>query len=265
MAFKLKVPGLDGMAKKLQEEASKLDVNEMKDKLSKAANLDEVKKKVSDAVDAAGEGARSAKEKLGEIKLPMASEEKKAAEVPQSNRLGSELVFYLIMADGKLGDAELKQFDELGEATDETFAEYKEDLVQGCLDRVAAKRKDYGYLNAVNMASQAVIDQILEEEHFDYPKRKLLVWNLMAVAYCDGYGDAEKELLAFIADKLKVEKVTLQEMDNYYNTVVELDREIEWLKESDRPYKEIEPVMAEVSERRGAVLDAIHELLADEA
>jgi len=259
--------GLDDAGRKLSET---LKLDEAGRKLSESLKLDEAGRKLDEAkqkfTDAADAGLESARQAAADVKgrFDGSVEAAETARKVQNVRKNAvKLIFCMILADGEVSETELSQFDEIGQALDEAFGTYRDRLVEECRAQVAAKEKDYGYLNAVKLCAQSCAEALADPELFGAEKKKGLLWNLLATAYTGGPDASEKELLEFAAEKLGIDAVILQEMELYYQTVTELDREMAWLKESERPFKEIEPLLNEVTDRRTVIDRAINDLIAD--
>ena len=91
---------------------------------------------------------------------------------------------------------------------------------------------------------------------------KLLIWDLLSVAYSDDqYDDAEKKLIRFIVKKLNVNEAEFLEMESSFLTLIDIQRESDWIKTTDRQYKEIEKVVNELADRKAVILESVHDLI----
>lgn len=92
---------------------------------------------------------------------------------------------------------------------------------------------------------------------------KLLVWDLLTVAYSDeNYNDTERRLLKYIVRKLNLDKATFLEMESSMLTVMAIERELTWIKATDRPYLKVEPVVSELTQRERVIFDNVKDMIA---
>ena len=92
---------------------------------------------------------------------------------------------------------------------------------------------------------------------------KLLVWDLLTVAYSDeNYNDTERRLLKYIVRKLNLDKASFLEMESSILTMMDIERELTWIKATDRPYLKIEPVVSELTHRKKVIFDNVKDLIA---
>ena len=91
---------------------------------------------------------------------------------------------------------------------------------------------------------------------------KLLVWDLLAIAYSDGaYDDAERRLLKYVVRKLDIDRAVFLELEGSLLTLQDLERELSWIKSTDRPYLTIEATVNELEKRKRVVFDSIMDLI----
>lgn len=171
-----------------------------------------------------------------------------------------KLLFYMAEADGVTSSEELDKIDKIAFELDPDYSSYGTDLRQTCLDQIEVDAKEFGHLNAVKMGAQNVMAGLVLSEN----EKKLLCWDLYAVGGTDGITDGERAFIKFVCDKIGLDEVLFSELDNYFSSLVELEHEEALMRQSDRPYKEIEPFVNELSDRRLAIVDAAQQLIMDE-
>ena len=93
----------------------------------------------------------------------------------------------------------------------------------------------------------------------------MLVWDMISVAYSDeDYSDVEKRLINHVARLLEVDKSILLEMDQYVGAADSIQRELDYLNNSQKPYAEIRPIVDEMENRKTAITEAVKALIADD-
>ena len=93
---------------------------------------------------------------------------------------------------------------------------------------------------------------------------KVLLWDLMTVSYSDNEKSvAERRLIRYVAESFGIEKTICIEMDQTIQTLIAVEKEIAWLKTTDRPYLEIEARINELADRKNAIMSGVQALLAD--
>lgn len=91
---------------------------------------------------------------------------------------------------------------------------------------------------------------------------KLLLWDLLAVAYSDeSYSEIERKLIKYIVRKLELDKSIFLEMESSILTLMDLEKEISWIKTTDRPYLTIEKRIEELTRRKEAVFENVKYLI----
>ncbi|MBB5182677.1 TerB family tellurite resistance protein [Catenisphaera adipataccumulans] len=172
-----------------------------------------------------------------------------------------KIIYYLMVADGKILDIEEKKFEELAKELDPHFAEKKDAIMQDChreLDKVIDNDDEYDFLqDAVEKAlltSQPSIDA--------YITPKLLIWDLLTIAYSDGNAnDNERRLIKHLVRRLDVDKALFLELESSMQTIMDIEKEINWIKTTDRPYLTIERMVNELNNRRNTVFEGVKDLV----
>lgn len=174
------------------------------------------------------------------------------------------LFYYLMAADGKLLDDEIERFDAIcAELASDWQESERTSLVSGCQERLSESSSSVSPLIPVITC----VDRVLyEPTPFDeggtVVSPRLLIWDLLAIAYGDGIiDDAERELISHIANVVGVDATALLEMENFVLTLIDIERQVEWVKTTDQPYLAIEAVVNELQLRKAAVLEGAMDLI----
>ena len=215
------------------------------------------------------------KEATAEEQQKQEEEAKKAAEKKEEELRKSEIqivkavsplnavkiFYYLMAADGQIGDAEKEKFELVGKEIDEEFEEHKSHIEKICgeqLEKVIDKDDYY------DVIQDGVEEALLSKQESDkgFVPARLLVWDLLTLAYSDEYyGDEERKLMKYVVRKVDMSKDVFLEMENSYLTVTDLQKELEWIKETDRPYKEIEKHVKELERRQQTIVESVKALI----
>ena len=114
------------------------------------------------------------------------------------------------------------------------------------------------------LVQDGVEEALLAQQVLDigYVPAKLLVWDLLTIAYSDAaYVEAERKLMKYIVRKVDIPKDVFLEMENTYLTVKDIEKEIDWIKGTDRPYRTIEKTVKELERREQAILESVKALI----
>ncbi|MBQ9305605.1 hypothetical protein [Butyrivibrio sp.] len=207
-----------------------------------------------------------------EIKKAEAQEaaEKKDAELSKSeiqavrviSPMNAVKIFYYMMAvDGTIDLKEEEKFDLIGKEIDPDFDENKPHVVKKCEEQLSKVIDSDDYYDAVQ---DGVEEALLSQQVFDkgYVPARMLVWDLLTLAYSDeSYNDVERKLMKYIVRKVDIPKDVFLEMENSYLTVDDLEKELKWIKTTDRPYLTIETQVKEIERREQAIYESIKALI----
>lgn len=169
------------------------------------------------------------------------------------------LLWCMAYADGTVSDAEATALDEISTALDESYESYAADLKQECDRAIQESSREFGYLNAVKIEAQKLIESI-EPTQTD---AKLICWNLLSLANSDGIDESELDLIRYVGEKAEIDPAAFAELKNYSDAIAEIERSIEELKQSGRSYGEIEPLVAEFTQRERTIIEAAQSLITD--
>lgn len=259
-------------AEKMPESAKNINISEsMKDMAGKGQSMMDILKAKGDEL------VSSRKEKEDETKAAIknALRDKKGGEAVFSVRDALRIMYCMILIDGNVSEEEEEKFCEIGLACDQDFDACKKQLIDECNGVVQSESaQGIDFVSIVSVDSEEYYDQIhdyvgdlIKEENFyqtEGVRAKWLIWNLLAIAYSEGdYSTNERRLMRYIAKKSGVDNTVLLEMEHTFSTLFAIEKEEEWLKSSDRPYKVIEERVVELSNRKNAIMQGINALISD--
>ena len=259
-------------AEKMPESAKNINISEsMKDMAGKGQSMMDILKAKGDEL------VSSRKEKEDETKAAIknALRDKKGGEAVFSVRDALRIMYCIILIDGNVSEEEEEKFFEIGLACDQDFDACKKQLIDECNGVVQSESaQGIDFVSIVSVDSEEYYDQIhdyvgdlIKEENFyqtEGVRAKWLIWNLLAIAYSEGdYSTNERRLMRYIAKKSGVDNTVLLEMEHTFSTLIAIEKEEEWLKSSDRPYKVIEERVVELSNRKNAIMQGINALISD--
>lgn len=174
------------------------------------------------------------------------------------------LCYYLIIADGTVSDEENVRFCELGRELDPEFESYQESIIEegiSLMQRAAADKDEYydSIHDCVNDIIQSSASPVENGVH-----GKLLLWNLLTVAFSEGeYSSSEKRLLRLIARRASIDGTVLLEMEHTLRTLFAIEAEENWIKNSDRSYAVVEERINELEDRKSTIMLGVQALMAD--
>lgn len=187
-----------------------------------------------------------------------------------------QIIYYLMAVDGEICQAEEEKFDSIGNELmgnemDDSFDGYsfddvKQEILEECKEQLDKVVDQDEYYDVIREGVEACFEQ--EEDMYysddEVIKGSMLIWNLLAIAFSDGeYSKDERRLIKMVGRKLNLDKTMFLELENSIKAVFALDKEEEWLKTTDRPYKTIEDMISEVSNRRDVIMQSVNELMED--
>lgn len=180
--------------------------------------------------------------------------------IPVRNAL--KVFYYLIAADGKILEEELRKFDEIGTALDPAFEAHKSEIIEECNEQLENTIDPEDYYDVL----QDAVGEAIDSSRYDggsFITPRLLLWNMLTIAYCDGdYAEQERRLLKCVVRKLNIDKAVFLEMENSILTVTELENELQWIKTTDRPYLQIEAMVNRINHRRDTIFESVMALIA---
>lgn len=229
--------------------------------------------KTADKIKEFGENTLEQAKKIGantaeQVKGAVHKKEKapitiKISELPGVTIWNSIKIYsYLMIADGEISEKEKEKLTDIGRDLIEEFDKHKNALIKECqgnLEKVE-NPEDYGAT-----IEDAIEDILLDYSNIRMPEvsPKQLIWNMLAIAISDKkYEESEKKLLRFISRKFNIDKAILFEMESSMFTALDIEKEIEWLKTTDKPYVEIETMINNLKAREEAIAEGVYCLIA---
>ncbi len=179
-----------------------------------------------------------------------------------STRNAIKVIYYLMSADGKIFHSEEDKFDAIGTELDPDFIENKEQIVNECKVQMEKVIDPEDYYDVLQDGVELALSSSVQTEDTSITP-KLLVWNLLTIAYSDeSYDESERKLLKYIVRKLNIDKDIFLEMESSILTLIDLERELNWIKTADRPYLTIENMANELADRKNVIFESVKDLIA---
>lgn len=179
-----------------------------------------------------------------------------------STRCAMKIIYYLMAADGEVFHSEEEKFDSIGNELDPDFSKKKESITGECqaqLDKVIDPDDYYEVLQ--DGVEDALLASRPTADSFITPK--LLVWNLLTIAYSDeNYDETERKLIKYIVRKTNIDKAVFLEMESSILTLMDIEKELSWIKTTDRPYLVIEAMVNELADRKNVIFESVKDLIA---
>ena len=176
-------------------------------------------------------------------------------------RSAEKIIYFLMAADGTVYHGEEEKFDAVGVELDPDFLDIKEQIIKECQESLDKAIDPEDYYEALQEGvEEALSTQQNEGDILISPRQ--LVWDLLSVAYSDErYSDAERRLVKYVVRKCDIEKAVFLEMESSMQTLIDMERELSWIKTTNRPYLAIEAVVNELSDRKAVILESIVNLI----
>ena len=244
----IKIPSIEEIG-----DSAKNIISDVKD--IKIPNIEEIAENAKNAVSGVIESI-----KKRDIQTPQ-----EQSTVPSFNLLSTRcaltIIYYLMAADGAVVYGEKEKFDAIGQELDPNFIENKESIVEVCrsqLDRVTDPDDYFDVLQ--DGVENAFFTSKPTADSFVTPK--LLVWDLLSVAYSDEhYDQTERKLLKYIVRKTNIEKAVFLEMESSMLTLLDIEKELAWIKTTNRPYLTIEAMVNELLNRKNVIFQSVKDLI----
>ena len=172
-----------------------------------------------------------------------------------------KIFYYLMAIDRKITPEEEEKFELIGREMDPDFEAHKEELIKECKEQMEKIIDAEDYYDVIQDGIEAALSgEQVSNNGFVTPK--LLLWDLLTIAYGDDeYDEEERKLLKYVVRKLNIAKDVFMEMESSILTVSDIEKEITWIKGTDRPYLVIEKQIKELEKRRDDILFAAKALI----
>ncbi len=268
--------GLKDLQNKMQDSAESVIKSAREIKLSEKIDLEGMKgfakntagtaRKTAETV---ADSTRKAVEDVGKnldeaVKQRTEKNETIAEQTVQalSTESAIKIIYCLISADGEITDSELEKFNEISINLDPKFEGYRDDLIASCRRELEKVIDDSDYYDVLqDVVENAIHRSKPKQDSFITPK--LLLWDLLTIAYSDDcYNDDERKLIKYFVRKMNVDKDVFLELESSMLTIMDIEKEIKWIKTTDRPYLTIEAMVNELIDRRNVVFAGVQDLIA---
>lgn len=172
-----------------------------------------------------------------------------------------KIIYLLMSADGKILHGEEEKFDEIGRELVPDFENSKAQIVKECADALDKMIDSEDYFDTLCYVADKALEAP-ENPEKKYISDRHLVWNLLSVAYSDeAYDDAERRLIKHIVRKLDVDKAIFLEMESSILTFMDIERELTWIKTTNKPYLTIEAMVNELMNRKKVILESVVDII----
>ena len=68
-------------------------------------------------------------------------------------------------------------------------------------------------------------------------------------------------MIQAIVEELQIDKAVFLELESSLLTMLDLEKELSWIKTTDRPYLVIEAMVNEIADRKDAVMQGVKSLI----
>lgn len=182
-----------------------------------------------------------------------------------------KIFYYLMSVDGKVNEDEVKKFEEIGNQVDQSFFdEYKNGLIQECQEQIDKALDPEDYYDAIQEGIDNEIKEVYDLDFSLSPgytnvSDRWLIWNMITIAYSDGeYSEVERKLIKFVVRKMDMEKACFVEMEQLMKAAIAVEKELEWIKSTNKTYAEINEIVSELDIRKQTILDSVKFLIEEE-
>ena len=175
-------------------------------------------------------------------------------------------VFYaLIAVDGEIGADELQKLDELGNELDPAnYAAYRDEVIAAELALHEKMIDEEDHYDVFAEYVHDVLGDTVPDPTQGVPSR-LLLWDMLTLAFSNNdYAAAQRRLIKHVARIAGIQPSVFLEMEQLMQTYITVEKERAWLKTSNRPYSEIEPIIAELDDRIRVLTASAEALIGDE-
>ena len=85
---------------------------------------------------------------------------------------------------------------------------------------------------------------------------------MLTIAYSDEqYDEKERKLLKYIVRKFNIDSTIFLEMENSLQTLMDIEKETNRIKTTNRPYLTIEAQVNELADRRNIIFESVKDLV----
>lgn len=251
---------------------AKFDFGKIKGSLRDAADV---------ATSAAKDAARNVKVpdiKVSDIKVPdiklskdFSILKKKSTDEAENNddvitclstNSAIQIFYYLMSVDGHIESDEEDSFVMLAQEIDPNSQSRVEENVEICKKQLELVDDAEDFYDIVqDGVEKAIHKSVKTKDSFITPK--LLIWDMLSIAFSDGtYDETERKLIKYVALRLNIDKAVFLELESSMYTLVDLEKELKWIKTTNRPYLTIEAMVNEIADRKNVIFESVKDLIA---
>lgn len=182
-----------------------------------------------------------------------------------NKRAAIKIFCYLMAADGAATVDEQECFQAIGTELDpDGFYEYQEQIVEEVERQLHSGMEEE---DAYELLLEGIGRELAEPAEDDAGIGvRLLVWDLLTIALSNAdYASAERKLIKHIVRVTGTEHSVFFEMEHSMKTIAAIEKEMNWIEQSTRPYAQVRPIVDELDKRRAAAMEGVRQLIEDEA
>lgn len=172
--------------------------------------------------------------------------------------------YYLIAVDGYVTDSEIETYTSVCRELDPFFDQYSNEISALYCEHIQTMIEDEDFYDVIIEG----VDKLLAnscDDGVDGISSRLLLWNLLVVAFADGdYTSLKRRFIKHIVRTKNIGKEVFLEMEQLMKANVAVTKEIETMERSEKPYNEIRPIIDELEGRRMIIINSAKALIEDE-
>ena len=179
-----------------------------------------------------------------------------------------KIVYYLMAVDGEICQAEEDKFEAIAKELDSDFDDHRSEIIAACKNQLNKVIDQDEYYDVIQEGVGTAIDNSEAADSMwslwdSKVGNKIIVWNLLAIAFSDGrYSSEERKLIKYVTRRLNLDKAIFLEMEGTIKALNALDHEEKWLRTTTKPYGEIEKLVNELEYRKNVINNSAKELIA---
>jgi len=175
------------------------------------------------------------------------------------------LFYYLMSVDSNVTEVELQKLDDIGAQTDaDRYSDYRDEIIEQCEIQKQSVIDEEDYYDVISEGVDKALNGDIDEDE-DVIASRLLIWNLLIIAYSDEeYHPNERRLIKHIVRTSGIPSSVFLEMELLIKSAKEVENERKWLSISNRPYSEIAPIIEELDKRIAYIAESAKNLIDDE-
>lgn len=175
--------------------------------------------------------------------------------------------YYLIAVDGNVTESEMETFDCVGKELDPDFFEqYQSEIAERYRNQMQTLIDVDDFYDVIAEGVDKELSNVLDDDsESEGVCSRLLLWNLLVVAFGDdSYSAEERRLIKHIVRSQDIGKDIFLEMEQLMKANIAVTRELETMERSEKPYNEIRPIIDELESRRDVIIKSATALIEDE-